>query len=157
MKHELLTAADEIKLARQYRLGQHVDTHAKKMSEKLGRDVTSAELGQALEIEEYKVTFLSERGKEAKSSLVRANMRLVFHMAKYYRFRGLSYPDLVQEGTFGLMKAVDRYDPDRGFRFSTYASWWIKQSVSRAIAEKSRIVSFLCTSSFLCPTVTTIR
>ena len=140
VKHELLTAADEIKLARQYRLGQHVDTHAKKMSEKLGRDVTSAELGQALEIEEYKVTFLSERGKEAKSSLVRANMRLVFHMAKYYRFRGLSYPDLVQEGTFGLMKAVDRYDPDRGFRFSTYASWWIKQSVSRAIAEKSRIV-----------------
>ena len=75
MKHELLTAADEIKLARQYRLGQHVDTHAKKMTEKLGRDVTSAELGQALEIEEYKVTFLSERGKEAKSSLVRAELK----------------------------------------------------------------------------------
>jgi|MDTB01.2.fsa_nt_gb RNA polymerase sigma factor (sigma-70 family) len=140
VKHELLTAADEIQLARQYRLGQHVDTHAKKMSEKLGREASNAEVAKALEIEEYKVPFLSERGNAAKSTLVRANMRLVFHMAKYYRFRGLSYPDLVQEGTFGLMKAVDRYDPNRGFRFSTYASWWIKQSVSRAIAEKSRIV-----------------
>jgi RNA polymerase primary sigma factor len=67
-------------------------------------------------------------------------MRLVFHIARYYKFRGVAYPDLVQEGTFGLIKAIQKYDPDRGFRFSTYASWWIKQSVSRAIAEKSRLI-----------------
>lgn len=140
VKHELLTADDEIQLSRQYRVGLHIDMHRTKMEEQLGRDVTDAEVAKSMEIEEHQVQFLSERGKAAKSALVRANMRLVFHMAKYYRFRGLSYPDLVQEGTFGLMKAVDRYDPDRGFRFSTYASWWIKQSVSRAIAEKSRIV-----------------
>lgn len=140
MKHELLTADDEVQLSRQYRVGLHVDTHRTKMVEQVGREVTDAEVAKSMEIEEHQVQFLSERGKAAKSALVRANMRLVFHMAKYYRFRGLSYPDLVQEGTFGLMKAVDRYDPDRGFRFSTYASWWIKQSVSRAIAEKSRIV-----------------
>jgi DNA-directed RNA polymerase sigma subunit (sigma70/sigma32) len=79
------------------------------MVEQLGREVTDAEVANAMEIEEHQVSFLSERGKAAKSALVRANMRLVFHMAKYYRFRGLSYPDLVQEGTFGLMKAVDRY------------------------------------------------
>lgn len=121
-------------------MGLHIDTHRTKMVEQLGREVTDAEVAKSMEIEEHQVQFLSERGTAAKSALVRANMRLVFHMAKYYRFRGLSYPDLVQEGTFGLMKAVDRYDPDRGFRFSTYASWWIKQSVSRAIAEKSRIV-----------------
>ena len=67
-------------------------------------------------------------------------MRLVVHIAKYYKYRGVAYPDLIEEGTFGLMKAVDKYDPDKGFRFSTYASWWIKQSVSRAIAEKSRYI-----------------
>merc|ERR1719201_1974429 len=83
---------------------------------------------------------LVQKGADAKTTLVQANMRLVFHIAKYYRYRGVAYPDLVQEGTFGLMKAVEKYDPERGFRFSTYASWWIKQSVSRAIAEKSRIV-----------------
>ena len=140
VKHELLTAEDEVQLSRQYRVGMHIDMHRTKMAEQLMREVTDAEVAKSMEIEEHQVRFLSERGKAAKSALVRANMRLVFHMAKYYRFRGLSYPDLVQEGTFGLMKAVDRYDPDRGFRFSTYASWWIKQSVSRAIAEKSRIV-----------------
>jgi RNA polymerase primary sigma factor len=140
VKHELLTAADEVVLSRRYRVGLHIENHTEKMNEALGRDATTDEIASQLEIAPDQVPYLLERGKAAKSSLVRANMRLVFHMAKYYRFRGLSYPDLVQEGTFGLMKAVDRYDPDRGFRFSTYASWWIKQSVSRAIAEKSRIV-----------------
>jgi RNA polymerase primary sigma factor len=140
VQHSLLTATDEVTLARRFRVGNHIETHAEKMEESLGRKATVSELARALEIEEDQVAFLIERGKSSKSTLVRANMRLVFHMAKYYRYRGLSYPDLVQEGTFGLMKAVDRYDPDRGFRFSTYASWWIKQSVSRAIAEKSRIV-----------------
>ena len=140
MKHDLLTASDEIALARRYRVGLHIEQAGTAMSTNLGRKATDEEIGAALEIDPKKVSFLTERGTNAKSTLVRANMRLVFHMAKYYRFRGLSYPDLVQEGTFGLMKAVDRYDPDRGFRFSTYASWWIKQSVSRAIAEKSRIV-----------------
>lgn len=135
-----MTAADEIVLSRRHRVGLHIETHTEKMNEALGRDATNDEIASQLEITPDQVPYLLERGKAAKSSLVRANMRLVFHMAKYYRFRGLSYPDLVQEGTFGLMKAVDRYDPDRGFRFSTYASWWIKQSVSRAIAEKSRIV-----------------
>jgi len=140
MKHDLLTAGDEQVLARQFRVGKHIEARSLRMKEELGRVPYDAEIALQLDIPEEQVALLVERGKAAKKALVRANMRLVFHMAKYYRFRGLSYPDLVQEGTFGLMKAVDRYDPDRGFRFSTYASWWIKQSVSRAIAEKSRIV-----------------
>lgn len=110
------------------------------MADQLGRDVSDEELAAKLEIPLEHVRILMEKGEAAKKILVRGNMRLVFHIAKYFRYRGLSYPDLVQEGTFGLIKAVDKYDPDRGFRFSTYASWWIKQSVSRAIAEKSRIV-----------------
>ena len=111
------------------------------MSTQLERHVTDDELATALGLASAdQVNFLVNRGKDSKKLLVKANMRLVFHICKYYRYRGVAYPDLVQEGTFGLIKAVDKYDPERGFRFSTYASWWIKQSVSRAIAEKSRLV-----------------
>lgn len=110
------------------------------MSNELGRAVTTQELSCVLEIPPEQVKILIHKGSLAKKKLVRANMRLVFHIAGYYRFRGVAYPDLVQEGTFGLIKAVEKYDPDKGFRFSTYASWWIKQAVSRAVAEKSRIV-----------------
>lgn len=111
------------------------------MQTQLERQVTDEELATALGLASAdQVNFLVNRGKDSKKLLVKANMRLVFHICKYYRYRGVAYPDLVQEGTFGLIKAVDKYDPERGFRFSTYASWWIKQSVSRAIAEKSRLV-----------------
>lgn len=110
------------------------------MTEDLSREVMNDEVAEALGITTEHLLQLLEKGAHAKRILVQANMRLIFHIARFYRYRGVSYPDLVQEGTFGLMKAVDKYDPERGFRFSTYASWWIKQSVSRAIAEKSRIV-----------------
>ena len=140
-KHNLLTANDEFLLARQYKLGVQIKAHRKVMAEDLGRMVTDDELAAALGLSSPdQVEFLLTKGKDSKKVLVKTNMRLVFHICKYYRYRGVAYPDLVQEGTFGLMKAVDKYDPERGFRFSTYASWWIKQSVSRAIAEKSRIV-----------------
>jgi RNA polymerase primary sigma factor len=105
-----------------------------------GKQLSDEELSDMLQISKEHLQQLIQKGDHAKTVLVRANMRLVFHIARFYRFRGVSYPDLVQEGIVGLMKAVDKFDPDRGFRFSTYASWWIKQAVSRAIAEKSRIV-----------------
>jgi RNA polymerase sigma factor (sigma-70 family) len=140
VKHSLLSANDEMGLSRQYKLGVQILAQQKLMGETMGRQVSDEELAMALEIPSDQVSLLIEKGEAAKKILVRANMRLVFHIAKYFRYRGVAYPDLVQEGTFGLIKAVDKYDPERGFRFSTYASWWIKQSVSRAIAEKSRIV-----------------
>ena len=118
----------------------NIQTQAAAMTEELGRDVTYEELSEFLLIPMGHIKALVDKGELAKKRLVGANMRLVLHIAKYYRFRGITYPDLVQEGTFGLMKAVDKYDPERGFRFSTYASWWIKQAISRAVAEKSRIV-----------------
>lgn len=139
-KHDLLTAADEIALARQYKLCAHVEAQKNMLMEEHGRDITEDELAKSLEITKEHLQQLLEKGEHAQTILVQANMRLIFHIARFYRYRGVSYPDLVQEGTFGLMKAVEKYDPDRGFRFSTYASWWIKQAVSRAIAEKSRIV-----------------
>ncbi|MCD4827478.1 MAG: sigma-70 family RNA polymerase sigma factor [Acholeplasmataceae bacterium] len=79
-------------------------------------------------------------GKEARDSLIVANLRLVVSIAKKYTYSNLSFMDLVQEGTLGLMKAVDRFQIEKGFRLSTYATWWIRQSISRAIANTSRTI-----------------
>ena len=78
--------------------------------------------------------------EEAVQILIRSNLRLVVHVAKRYLNRGLPLLDLIQEGNFGLMRAVQKYDWRRGFRFSTYATWWIRQGITRAIADKARVI-----------------
>ena len=84
-----------------------------------------------------KISFL---GLEARQLLIESNLRLVVSIAKRYLNRGLAFMDLIQEGNIGLIKAVYKYDPSRGFRFSTYGTWWIRQAISRAIADKGRLV-----------------
>ena len=80
------------------------------------------------------------RAEEANQTLIRANLRLVVSIAKRYLGRGISFLDLIQEGNLGLLRAVTKFDTTRGFKFSTYATWWIRQSISRYIAEQARTI-----------------
>jgi RNA polymerase primary sigma factor len=78
--------------------------------------------------------------KKARQRLIEKNLRLVVSVAKKYRGMGLPFEDLILEGNLGLMKAIEKFDPDRGYRFSTYATWWIRQAVQRAVADKGRTI-----------------
>ncbi len=91
--------------------------------------------------EEIAVTRRVKKGDEqARKNMIRANLRLVINIAKRYMYLGIPFLDLIEEGNLGLMKAVDKFEPKKGYRFSTYAAWWIKQSIMRSIVEQGKMI-----------------
>ena len=126
--YELLTAADEVSLAKTIEAGRKADAELAASGPTLAEDGRRELRQRSLE------------GHAAKHRFIQSNLRLVVSIAKRYQPCGLPLLDLVQEGNLGLMRAVEKFDHRRGFKFSTYATWWIRQAVSRAIADKSRTI-----------------
>ena len=124
---DLLTMQEEVWLARRMERGLAAE-------ERLASDLTLSPEDR----EEFE--YDRKDGEDAREHLIRANLRLVVSVAKKYVGRGLSFLDLIQEGNIGLMKATDKFDYTRGYKFSTYATWWIRQAITRAISDQSRTI-----------------
>lgn len=137
---KLLTAAEEIDLARQIGDSLKLESERVKLTRALKKIPTNDELAKVLDIDPREIKTRLDRGRRAKNQMVQANLRLVVSIAKKYLNRGLSFQDLIQEGSLGLIKATEKFDPEKGYKFSTYAIWWIRQSMSRAISLQSRTI-----------------
>jgi len=127
-KVALLNAEQEVELAKRIEAGLFAD-------EKINDDHTKIKTSQ---VDDYE--WIAEDGRRAKNHLLEANLRLVVSLAKRYTGRGMLFLDLIQEGNLGLIRAVEKFDYTKGYKFSTYATWWIRQAITRAMADQARTI-----------------
>jgi RNA polymerase nonessential primary-like sigma factor len=139
-KIPLLTNEEEIIYGKQVQHLMEFLSAQEDLSQKFDRLPTQAEWSEALGLTPQALDDALKLGTRAKRKMIEANLRLVVSVAKKYQKRNLELLDLVQEGTLGLERAVDKFDPTKGFKFSTYAYWWIRQAITRAIAQQARTI-----------------
>ncbi|MBE9177049.1 RNA polymerase sigma factor, RpoD/SigA family [Oculatella sp. LEGE 06141] len=139
-RYPLLKANEEIELARSVKLLAEMEELRDRLTEELGHKPSKAEIAATLELTERQLEHRLYQSRVAKRKMIRSNLRLVVSIAKRYLNRGVPFLDLIQEGALGLNRATEKFDPDKGYKFSTYAYWWIRQGITRTIANDARTI-----------------
>lgn len=139
-RYPLLQPGEEIELARRVRFMVEVEQLRDRLRKDSGKNPAKADLAAALNLTERQLDQRLHVSRCAKRQMIRSNLRLVVSIAKRYLNRGVPFLDLIQEGAIGLNRATEKFDPDKGYKFSTYAYWWIRQGITRTIANDARTI-----------------
>ncbi|MEA5566713.1 RpoD/SigA family RNA polymerase sigma factor [Anabaena sp. UHCC 0399] len=139
-RYPLLKPDEEVELARRVKFLEDVKDLQDALQLELAEQPTKAQIAARLEVTEKQLEHRLYQGRVAKRKMIRSNLRLVVSIAKRYLNRGVPFLDLIQEGAMGLNRATEKFDPDKGYKFSTYAYWWIRQAITRAIANDARTI-----------------
>jgi len=136
----LLTHEQEIVYGKQVQKMMPLIEQRDRLAENLGREPSSLEWMNSVKLNAEEFNRILQFGNRAKKKMIEANLRLVVAIAKKYQKRNMEFLDLIQEGSLGLERGVEKFDPTKGYKFSTYAYWWIRQAITRAIAQQSRTI-----------------